>query len=112
MKKMVDKNEKWEPVENLDHSRRTANDWANIYGICIDIPNDGRFWSEYEWAYYMCNADYLPKTKDFERLSAMEMRALELRRDMFVAANINEREVLVEKYIETDWVRKKLNVLF
>ena len=108
---MSTKNAKWEPVEFPDYSRRKMEEWANIYGISINVEDDGRLWSEYEWAYNMCNADYVPKTKDFEKLSAMEMRALELRRDIFVSATTNEREILVKKYIETDWVRKKLNVL-
>jgi len=108
---MVDKNSKWEPVENPDYSRRTMSDWAKIYGVKACLEDDGRVWSEYEWAYHMFNAEYVPQTKDFDKLAAMEMRALELRRDIFVSASISEREILINKYIETDWVRKKLNVL-
>jgi hypothetical protein len=108
---VVDKNKNWEPVENLDYNRRPASEWAKIYGIITNLNDDCRLWSEYELAYHMCNSEYIPSHKDFDKLAAMEMRALELKRDIFISSSVNEREILLHKYIETEWVRKKLNVL-
>jgi hypothetical protein len=110
---MSGKNERWEPVESLDYTRRVISDWEKIYGIVIKKDNfdDSRLFSEYEWAYCMCNMDYSPNNKNFEKLAVMELRAMELNRDIFMGATLQEREVLVNRYMETTWVRKRLNVL-
>lgn len=113
----MDKNAKWEPIENIDYSRRTASEWAKIYGIeLISSINDGRVWSEYEWAYNVFNADYRPlyisnQEYDFEKLDQMELRIFEIRRDIFLGASVGEKELLKEKYHETEWCRRRLHVL-
>lgn len=108
--------EKWEEVENIDISRRKAQDWARIYMIELieEVPDD-RLWSEYEWAYWIFNAKYRAKITNFkkydeelEKFSDLEMRAFNIRRDLFLGASIGEKEILKEKYIETKWCRKKL----
>ena len=109
---MIEKNSKWESVESVDYSRRKQNEWEKIYGIKLLSEIDDRIWSEYEWSYHMCKEDYKSIHKDFEKIAIMEMRAMELRRDIFMGANLSEREILSKNYIETEWVRKKLNVLY
>jgi hypothetical protein len=108
---MYEKNPKWEIVENIDFSRRSLKDWENIYCVKLVEHSYEGLISEYEWAYHMCRDDYRPLTKDFEKLSVMEMRAMELQRDVFMGSSLEEREILNKKYIETAWVRKRLNVL-
>ncbi|MNJ90466.1 hypothetical protein D3C87_80630 [compost metagenome] len=111
-------NEKWEEIENIDLSRRKAHDWARIYLIeLMEEPTDDRLWSEYEWSYYVFNAKYRAKITDFknyenelEKFGELEMRAFNIRRDLFLGASIGEKEILKDKYIETEWCRKKLGV--
>lgn len=102
---------KWMPIEKVDSMKRKPNEWAKIYHMQLfgDIPN--RLWSEYEWAYNLSDLQrcLLPdKNDDFEQAGLMELRADELRRDLFMGADIGEKEVLKEKYIETEWIRMKL----
>lgn len=110
----MDKNPKWEPVDNVDYSRRSPDEWAKIYGVeLLDNLNDGRVWSEYEWGYHFVNSDYKPlyipgKEYDFERLSEMELRAIELRRDIFLGATREEKKMLNERYVDTEWCRRRL----
>lgn len=112
----MSKNEKWEQVETIDLSRRKAQDWAKIYLVeLLEEPSDDRLWSEYEWAYFFFNAKYKPDFKNFknheddlEKFSEMELRAMEIRRDIFLGASIGEREILNERYVETEWIRYKI----
>lgn len=101
--------EKWVPIPNPDISKRKPNEWAKIYLIkLIDQPNH-ELWSEYEWAYhFITDLGYYPDTEDFDSMSEKEMRAIELRRDLFLGADIGENEILKSKYIETAWVKSKL----
>ncbi|MNB94873.1 hypothetical protein D3C81_944920 [compost metagenome] len=99
-------------MEDIDFSRRKINEWSDIYGVKLVTPiQDDRLVSEFEWAYFLCSADYLPNNKDFERFSEMENRAMELKRDVFMGASIGEKQILNSRYIETEWCRKRLNVL-
>lgn len=115
----MSKNDKWEPVEDIDFSRRTAHEWAKIYLVeLLEESTDDRLWSEYEWAYNFLNMKYRPRIDDVEKLeeylekfAEKEMRAIELRRDIFMGASLGEKEILKERYIETEWVRKRLSVL-
>lgn len=100
--------EKWVPVPNPDVLKRRPNEWAKIYKIKLLDNNTSTLWSEYEWAYNFPDLSYYPDTDDFDRMSEMEMRAYELRRDIFLGADIGEKEVLKEKYMETHWVRTKM----
>lgn len=109
----MSKNDKWEIVENVDLSRRKPHDWANIYKVkLLETPPDtDRSWSEFEWAYYFIDADYTSLDGDFERLAEIEMRAMELKRDLFMGASVGEKDILKSRYIETEWVRKRLNII-
>lgn len=113
--------DKWVPVLNVDPMKRKPKEWAKIYNIQLVDEHHG-IWSEYEWAFHLADIEYYPlidtdsngnMLDTFDRSSAMEMRALELRRDLFMGADIGERHVLTEKkkYIETEWVNRKLNLL-
>lgn len=109
-------NLKWEPVGNIDLSRRKAQEWAKIYKVeLLDAPIDDRLWSEYEWAYNFLNSKYRPdlsvaeNIEDFyEEFAEKEMRAIELRRDVFMGATLGEKEILNERYIETEWCRNRI----
>lgn len=111
--------EKWDPIKDVDPAKRRPTEWAKIYLVELvgDIPNS--LWNEYEWAYNFSKLDYrlLPdRNKDgsllgtYEKAEDMEMRAMELKRDLFMGADIGEKYVLQEKYIETEWVRRKLSL--
>ena len=110
---------KWEQVEDLDYARRKIKEWANIYNIeLVEFEDDGRLWSEYEWAYRLFDMKYNPiiinwknMDEELEKFSEKEMRAMELRRDVFMGATLGEKELLKEKYIETEWCRERLSVL-
>lgn len=114
----MSKNPNWEPVENIDFSRRNAQEWANIYKVeLLEEPKDDRLWSEYEWAYNFLNMKYRPNIKDatkledfLEEFAEKEMRAMEIRRDLFMGASIGEKDILNERYIETEWCRNALNM--
>ncbi|AEO93690.1 gp432 [Bacillus phage G] len=114
----MEKNPNWVPVDNVDFSKRKVKEWATIYKVkLLEEPDDDRLWSEYEWAYnffdlkYQADLDNVEKLEEFfEEFSEREMRAMELRRDLFMGASIGEKEILKEKYIETEWVRNIFNV--
>lgn len=106
----------WEMIEDIDFSRRKAIDWAKIYKAeLLEKPKDDRAWSEYEWAYNFLNMQYRPDIKNaskldefLEEFSEKEMRAMEIRRDVFMGASVGEKEILQERFIETEWCRNKL----
>ena len=111
--------DKWVPVSTVDFSRRKPKEWAKIYNVQLLDVIDG-IWSEYEWAYNFSNLKYYPLPDNnnmidpvFERAAEMELRALELRRDIFMGADIGERHLLETKnrYIETEWVKRKLTLI-
>lgn len=102
--------DKWVPVENPDPIKRKPEEWAKIYGIKLLDEIGNHLWSEYEWAYYFVDLSYYPAIKDFDRISEMEMRAYELRRDVFLGADIGERDILNEKYMETNWIKSKIRL--
>jgi hypothetical protein len=105
----MDRNPKWEFVENVDYARRTAHEWAKIYLVeLLEEPIDNNMWSEFEWAYNLFTMRYRPDTIDMDAFSELEQRAMELRRDVFMGANLTEKNMLNEAYVETDWVRKRL----
>ena len=103
---------KWNPISNVDYSKRTPSEWAKIYNM--ELIGDVRkvLWSEYEWAYNVPNLKYYPvpdKNGEYEKTAEMELKAIELRRDLFMGADMGERHLLETegKYIETDWIRKR-----
>ena len=105
-------NNKWEPIQNPDITKRSPIEWANIYGLELLNPING-YWNEYEWAYNFPNLDYVPKKSsdglyDWDSISDKENRAQFLRRDLFLGADLGEKEILKEKYIETNWVRTNI----
>lgn len=100
----------WHPVEDVDLHKRKPEEWAKIYGLKLLNNPSNNLWSEYEWAYNFTELSYYPAHQDFDKISEMEMRAFELRRDLFVGADIGEKEVLKTKYIETQWCLNKLRM--
>lgn len=103
-------NERWLPVENPDPIKRKPDEWAKIYGIKLLEPLGDHLWSEYEWAYYFIDLSYYPASQDFDKITEMEMRAYELRRDLFLGADIGEKDILNDKYIETRWIKTKIKI--
>ena len=112
---------KWIPVQTVDPMKRKPKEWANIYHIQLLEVVDG-LWNEYEWAYNLSELKYLPLPDKnekgeildtFDTASEMELRAMELKRDIYLGASIGEAHLLdtKKKYIETDWIRHKLNLL-
>jgi hypothetical protein len=104
---------KWEPINNIDPMKRKPWEWAKIYNVKLISPSPEDLWSEYEWAYNLPNLKYVPipdKYGEFDKANEMELRAIELRRDLFIGADLGERHVLEKekRYIETEWVRKNL----
>ena len=103
---------KWEPIIGVDYTKRTPLEWAKIYNIELLSNLQNVLWNEYEWAYNFSDLQYYPvpdKHGECEKTAEMELRALELRRDIFMGADIGERHLLEKegKYIETDWIRKR-----
>lgn len=110
----MDINEKWEPINNADLMRRKPLEWARIYNIKLLEPPPDVLWNEYEWAYNMLafNYEFIPdKEGDFDKAGLMELRAMELKRDLFIGADMGERYVLEKQYIETEWLRRKLKFI-
>lgn len=107
--------DKWQSIQNIDLMKRKPNEWAKIYNMQLieNIPD--QLWNEYEWSFNLQNLKYwlLPdKNGEFDKAAEMEMRAQELRRDLFVNADPGERYVLEnKKYIETEWCRRKLSFM-
>jgi len=107
-------NEKWEPVVDADPMRRKPLEWARIYRIKLLEPPPDILWNEYEWAYNMLALNYelIPdKDGDFDKAVLMELRAMELKRDLFMSADMGERYVLEKQYIETEWLRRRLTFI-
>lgn len=101
--------EKWQPIQNPDLTKRTPQEWANIYGIKLTKEING-FFNEYQWAYYFTTLSYVPSKiedglPDWDSITDKEMRAQFLRRDIFLGADMGEKEVLKERYMETNWIR-------
>ena len=105
----------WQPIQNPDITLRTPEEWAKIYNIKL-LSNVGNcMWNEYDWAWNFPNLIYEPakKTKDgfydFESVTEKEERADFLRRDLFLGADLGEKEILKERYIQTNWLRTHIN---
>lgn len=114
--------DKWEPIQDLDFSRRKPDEWARIYFIKLVGAIPIVLWNEYEWAYHLPNLKYYPMPDrnkkgelldSYDKSASMEMRAISLRRDIFMGADLGEKYVLETegKYIETEWVRKRLTLM-
>lgn len=103
-------NVKWNPVENPDVLKRKPKEWAEIYKIKLQGDVLSVLWSEYEWSYHLPTLSYFPAVSDFDKVSEMLMRADELRRDLFLGADLGENQVLKEGYMETNWVKSKLKM--
>ena len=102
---------KWQPIENIDVNRRKPNEWAKIYRMKLIKNTLDDLWTEYEWAYYlMKDLQYvlLPdKNGDYDKANNMELRAMEIKRDLFMGADEGEKYVLQRQYIETEWARRR-----
>lgn len=104
------KTETWDPVTDPDITRRTPDEWAKIYGIKLLTQVPG-WWNEYEWAYNFTSLSYIPLLKDedgfpnWDQIAEKEMRAQYLKRDLFLGADMGEKELLKTKYVETQWLR-------
>lgn len=105
--------EKWQPVQNPDLTKRTPDEWAKIYGVKLTSQIAG-WWNEYEWAYNFSTLKYTPFKKDddgfpdWDGIADKEMRAQFIKRDIFLGADMGEKEVLNEKYMETNWIRNHI----
>lgn len=94
---------------NIDMSKRTPEEWAKIYNLKIyNVPR--KLWSEFEWAYNLSNLDYQYILKDdsSELSEQMELRAFEIKNMIFQFADSAEKSILKNKFIETEWIKKKL----
>jgi len=102
---------KWQPIENIDVNRRKPEEWAKIYHMKLIKNTISDLWNEYEWAYYLSKDlkyQLLPdKNGDYEKANNMEMRALEIKRDLFMSADEGEKYVLQSQYMETEWCRRR-----
>jgi hypothetical protein len=107
---LFENTQKWQPIQDPDITRRSPQEWANIYNIEL-LSNVSGAWNEYEWAWNFPNLSYQPLKKDkdglydYDSITDKETRADFLRRDLFLGADLGEKEVLKERYIETIWVR-------
>jgi hypothetical protein len=115
----INLNDKWEPIQNVDPMKRKPDEWARIYNFKIFNPPQD-LWSEYEWAYNLPKLNYMPlpdRDKNgqlldsSEKATNMEIRGLELRRDIFMGADAGEKYVLEKQYMETEWCRRRINLL-
>lgn len=107
-------NEKWEPIKDVDPMRRKPIEWSRIYLIKLLEPVPDVLWNEYEWAYNMLGFNYellSDKNGDFDKANLLELRAMELKRDLFMGADIGEKYVLEKQYIETEWLRRRLSFM-
>lgn len=109
-------NDKWEVVANIDPMRRKPYEWARIYLMELITPAPELLMNEYEWAYTLMSGEFkynlLPdKNGDFDKSGLMELRAMELKRDLFMGADMGERYVLQKQYIETEWLRRKMTFM-
>jgi hypothetical protein len=99
---------------NIDMAKRTPNEWANIYSLKLFNFNKHILWTEYEWAYSIFNIDYMYiAKKENDELSTeyaemMELRAMEIKNLIFKTADTAEREILKKKYIETEYIKRKI----
>jgi hypothetical protein len=106
-------NEKWETVTNIDPMRRKPLEWARIYLMELITPAPELLMNEYEWAYALMSGEFkynlIPdKNGEYDKSGLMELRAMELKRDLFMGADMGERYVLQKQYIETEWLRRKM----
>lgn len=102
----------WEPVQDVDITKRWPVEWAKIYGVELKEPYDMKLMNEYEFAYnFVNNYDYIPIKKmtdglpDFDAIADKELRASLINRDIFKGADVGERALLKYNYVETQWYR-------
>jgi len=97
---------------NVDLSKRTPSEWAKIYNFKL-YNKINTLWTEFEWAYNVPNLDYefIKKNDSYELAEQMELRAFEIKCLIFKLADNIEKKILKEKYIETEWIKKKLIIL-
>lgn len=106
--------EKWQPIQNPDTTKRTPEEWSKIYGIKLQEKTTG-WYNEYEWAYNFLKLKYIPSKltednlPDWDSITSQEMRAQFLNRDLYLGADLGEKEVLKNQYIETNWIRKHMS---
>lgn len=101
-------------IDDIDLSKRKPNEWAQIYNINILSDVDQKLMSEYEWAYILPNIDYTyikDNNKDnlYEKAEQMEMRAMLIKTDIFKTADIGEKYILKNKYVETEMIKRFIN---
>jgi hypothetical protein len=119
---MGDLNDRWQPIMDIDPMKRKPREWAVIYCFELAPPISDDLWSEYEWAYHVSfdlRYRLLPDRNksgklldSYDKSSDMELRAMDLKRDLFMGADIGEKYIFNEgKYIETEWVKKRLLLL-
>jgi hypothetical protein len=94
----------------VDQIKRYPKEWAKIYKIQLVNDEINEMWSEFEWAYNLFNLDYMliPTNDDYEESELMEMRAMDIKRDIFQNADYGEKLMLKERYIDTSWVRQQM----
>ncbi len=104
--------ETWQPVQDVDITKRWPNEWAKIYGVQLIEPYDMQLINEYEFAYNFVNKyNYIPIKKtneglpDFDAITDKELRASFINRDIFKGADIGEKALLKYGYVETQWYR-------
>jgi hypothetical protein len=97
---------------NIDLSKRTPAEWSDIYHLKLYNSPPRQLWTEFEWAYNLPNLDYqyILINDSSEEAEEMELRAFDIKNLIFHLADKSEKEILKTKYIETEWIRKKLIV--
>jgi len=104
----------WESINDVDISKKTTNDWAQIYGVKL-LKSYGGFMDEYEWSYNFDNYDFIPFKKDkyndidYEYIEQKQLRAQLIKRDIFMGATFTEKKILKNRYTETDWIKKHIS---
>lgn len=99
---------------NIDMSKRTPEEWANIYHIRLYSAFPRVLWTEFEWCYNMINMDYqyisekVEGELSSEKAEEMELRAMEIKNLIFQLAEPAEKNILKDRYIETEWIKKRL----
>ena len=101
----------WQPIEDVDMTKRFPEEWARINGISIINCTKNELMNEYEFAYWLPSWNYVPVKKtadgimDFDSIAEREMRLTYIRRDIFMGADYGERLMLNDNYVETVWIR-------
>jgi len=110
---MSDVTEDREVVHDVDLTKRTQDEWCDIYHVhIVDGEIEGGKIDEFNFAYNLMKSNYYPlpspaikhQDLDYSISEEMQLRAMMIYKDLITHADRAEKKLLDNKYIQTKYV--------